>query len=182
MKKCPQQPKSPHKSLEPFGPIIFNRRNLTLPSGQIDRSFSHVALISYTSDCDPAVGTGYHEGSQAVVPVPVYGFAILRFRLSVRRLASSGSTSSRRLLRPPARSVHRAARRSHESIRTATRRRGRALCSRALTLLNYFPQHPFHIASVGGNSACGEGVNSSLPLSTLLRQPSSPSMLGFRGL
>jgi len=60
---------------------IFNRRNLTLPSGQIDRSFSHVALISYTSDCDPAVGTGYHEGSQAVVPVPVYGFAILRFRL-----------------------------------------------------------------------------------------------------
>ncbi|KAG2607666.1 hypothetical protein PVAP13_4NG268711 [Panicum virgatum] len=100
--------------------------------------------------------------------------------VSHRRLASSGSTSSRRLLRPPARSVHRAARRSHESIRTATRRRGQALCSRALTLLNCFPQHPFHIASVSGNSACGEGVNSSLPLSTLLRQPSSPSMLGFR--
>ena len=115
--------------------FIFNRRNLTLPSGQIDRSFSNVALISYTSDCDPAVGTGYHEGSQAVVPVPVYGFAILRFRLLGSAIHCFPPPLGLLVLPPPAsvysdlhglrrgRSVRCAAPAvADESIRMATRR------------------------------------------------------------
>ena len=51
-----------------------------------------------------------------------------------------------------------------------------------LTLLNYFPSIHSSLChqSLGNdkfNAACGEGVNSSSPMSTLLRQPSSPSML-----
>ena len=53
----------------------------------------------------------------------------------------------------------------------------------SLTLLNCFPSfHSTSPQSLGNdkfNAACGEGVNYSSPMSTLLRQPSSPSMLAF---